>query len=186
MPTRADIFDWYWAKRSTLRRHRLLVNGLVVVGLAAMAASVFFADVIPPRSMTNLHMLSIRQSILAFRATRHCLPTSLDGLPPEGDRPCPTTDGWGRPITLRIDPGGLMSLVSFGRDGRPGGVGNDADPIATFDPRQPAGADWIRDPFGRPPTSKPYRGLFDSGKPHSRSVAPDPIRPFRVSPTTRP
>src|SRR3954469_168351 len=36
-------------------------------------------------------------------------------------------DGWGRPFVLRTNFGPRLVIVSYGRDGKPGGLGEDAD-----------------------------------------------------------
>lgn len=41
-------------------------------------------------------------------------------------------DGWGHNIGYEVDSKGAIVLTSYGRDGRPGGAGVDADIIRTF------------------------------------------------------
>jgi Type II secretion system (T2SS), protein G len=62
------------------------------------------------------------------------------------------TDGWGRPILWRVE-GDDIILTSYGRDGVPGGAGEDADMIGVFRTRTADGrwadelCDWRRNPF---------------------------------------
>jgi hypothetical protein len=37
------------------------------------------------------------------------------------DRSNDTIDGWGRPLLFSVDEGGIITLRSLGRDGKPGG-----------------------------------------------------------------
>ena len=38
-----------------------------------------------------------------------------------------TRDGWGHDIQYAVDKEGIVTLTSFGADGKPGGTGRDAD-----------------------------------------------------------
>lgn len=54
------------------------------------------------------------------------LPTSADQLPLLPERDCGTTDGWGRELIWKHGERSLQ-VISYGRDGKPGGSGEDAD-----------------------------------------------------------
>jgi hypothetical protein len=59
-------------------------------------------------------------------------------------------DGWGRRLHFRMD-GERAIVTSYGRDGKPGGTGDDEDIVGEFDPKRSRQADaedqsdWIRD-----------------------------------------
>ena len=128
---------------------------VVIGGFVALGLSLLLVDVVPPRSLIYAYTTSLRASVRRYVRDHGRLPSSLDGLSGEDGKPPRTTDGWRRPILLRPEAGGLVSLVSLGGDGKPGGTGTDADLIGTFDPRAADDADWIRDPFGRPRRAGP-------------------------------
>jgi hypothetical protein len=51
-------------------------------------------------------------------------------------------DGWGRPLLYQVNTSGIASLTSLGKDGRPGGSGQDADLVWTFALKDRSG-NWI-------------------------------------------
>ena len=82
------------------------------------------------------------QRIRAYAAAHRRLPASLSDLPKlEQDRDSELADGWERPIHYRAS-GQTVTLLSLGKDARPGGTGQDSDIEATFTvleaPSQPA------------------------------------------------
>ncbi len=87
--------------------------------------------------MTYASLRGISDAVRAYHQAYGAIPASLSDLAglengyswvnPNG----PTLDGWGRPfIYLREESG--FEVLSFGRDGQPGGVGLDAD-LSTSD-----------------------------------------------------
>jgi hypothetical protein len=56
----------------------------------------------------------------------------LNALPHRDGYANRTTDGWNRSLRYVIDPNGTFVLSSLGRDGKPGGSGDDADVSARF------------------------------------------------------
>lgn len=73
--------------------------------------------------------------ILEFAKVHNRLPASLLELPARKGYDNETTDGWGCDILYEVKPDGMVSLTSYGRDRRPGGGGEDADCVGTFNPR---------------------------------------------------
>ena len=63
-------------------------------------------------------------------------------------------DAWGRPISVRVE-GDTVTLTSLGRDGAPGGIGDDTDMIGIFRAKSATGqwadelCEWELDPYGR-------------------------------------
>lgn len=98
---------------------------------AWIVVSVLFVDTVPPRSLTfgNMHMMKRR--ILRYATVHDSLPTSSDQLPHFEGYSNDATDGWGRPILWRVD-GDKVTLTSYGRDGAPGGSGEDPDMVGVF------------------------------------------------------
>jgi hypothetical protein len=80
--------------------------------------------------MTRLALKHIADSIAAYRHKFGVSPQSFDDLAklsndfsPEVEHPI---DGWGHPMVLSINGTNLM-VTSYGRDGKPGGIGLDYD-----------------------------------------------------------
>jgi hypothetical protein len=73
----------------------------------------------------------MKRRILRYAAVHDALPTSLDQLPRIEGFANEVTDGWGRPILWRVE-GDEVTLVSYGRDGVPGGTGEDTDMVGVF------------------------------------------------------
>lgn len=99
-------------------------------------------------------MQTMKRRILRYVSARQALPTSLDQLPRIEGLSNDVTDGWGRPIFWRTE-GDEVSLISYGRDGAPGGVGEDEDMIGRFSTKRSDGSwadefcEWLVDPYGR-------------------------------------
>ncbi|MED5370626.1 MAG: type II secretion system protein GspG [Myxococcota bacterium] len=77
---------------------------------------------------TELQISAIEQALEDFHAQHGRYPQTLDGLRPYFDSGAVPKDYWRRPFRYRM-PGehGPYDLWSYGRDGEPGGVGEDAD-----------------------------------------------------------
>jgi len=93
------------------------------------------------QASTRARFRQIDKGIEAFRRERGALPRSLADLDPQkhlgidsGDRG-PVLDGWQHPLHYTVE-GGFYEVVSYGRDGRPGGVGLDFD-VSNTDPWPP-------------------------------------------------
>ncbi len=108
---------------------------LVIVVIVAVALAVMvFACVenVPPRALTRTRMTVIEKRIRDYAVAHHRLPASLSELPkPAANRDDSIVDGWGRPIQYAKE-GQAVTLLSLGKDGRPGGSGEDADIRITF------------------------------------------------------
>jgi hypothetical protein len=131
----------------------------IIIGLVAVFVLAFWAldDLvrIPPRGLTATRMWGIKRRILEFAVSHNQLPRSLDNLPIMQGYDNSISDEWGRPITYKFSPLGLVTLTSLGRDGKVGGFGIDADMVATFSSHDGQGRwcdeliDWIHNPFSQ-------------------------------------
>lgn len=127
---------------------------ILPIGILAVLVAIFvlFVDTVPPRSMTHTNMHMTKRRILRYATAHDSLPTALDQLPRIEGYVNDVTDGWGRPILWRIE-GNQITLISFGRDGMPGGIGEDADMAGVFQAKTTAGrwedefCKWLEDPF---------------------------------------
>ena len=100
--------------------------------VAVLCLAVFLADVIPPRNLTRTRIGTLKRKILLFVSEFHRLPAGLAELPRPVDYNNKTTDGWGNQIYHSYDTNGIVTLRSFGSDGRPGGTGDAADIQISF------------------------------------------------------
>lgn len=94
---------------------------------------------IPPTSLTVTRMEMIKRRILQHASAHGSLPADLVDLPIMERHDNSVEDGWRNPITLQVESN-TISLVSFGKDGKPGGQGQAADIICRFPAKQPDGS----------------------------------------------
>jgi hypothetical protein len=108
---------------------RIGIATYIVVGaaVALMALAMFFADVAPKSSITLRAMMETSDRIGIYFHLHQHLPPNLNGLPTREDRDNRTTDAWGRPLRYVVETDRSFTLSSLGKDGLPGGVGDDAD-----------------------------------------------------------
>ena len=115
---------------------------VILILLAPVAALVIFScfDLLPARGLTAIRMETLKQRILHYARTHNEFPKTAADLPLLNSRDNTVQDGWGRDIRFEIAPNGIVTLTSLGRDGRPGGTGDDADITRTFPAHTPQGA----------------------------------------------
>ena len=130
--------------------------GIVIAGgLIAWWCVRQFIPVIPPDSLTYNSMHMIKRRILRYAHTHHELPKTLDELPVIPGYSDRLTDGWEERILYRTNDDSSITLTSYGKDGRPGGEGLDADMVGIFMLKTPDGrwqeelCDWVTDPFSK-------------------------------------
>jgi len=106
--------------------------------------------------MTRTTIMLTEERIRQYVARHHRLPPTLTDLPELAeDRDSSTLDGWGRPIGYAIE-GEVVTLVSLGRDGLPGGDGEDCDVQTTFTVSEPPSEEPEQeDPAARHPGASP-------------------------------
>lgn len=106
-----------------------------------------------PRELTNATMNTIKHRILRYARKNDCLPDSPEQLPVIENRDKNVKDGWGRPIRWTVEAD-KVTLISYGRDGKPGGEEEDADMVGVFVTKnatgnwEEEGGNWLRHPFG--------------------------------------
>jgi hypothetical protein len=138
--------------RFTLKR-LFIATALVTTGCGALyITGELLVTRIPPRSNTVGTMHMMKRRILRYASAHNAAPTSVDQLPLIEGYWNDVVDAWNRPILLKIE-GNEATLTSYGRDGRAGGVGDDADMTGVFlmknDSGQWAGEfdEWQIDPY---------------------------------------
>jgi hypothetical protein len=120
------------------------IVGTLVAGLTLAAAwqqAIDYPYLNWEQQQTRRDLGFIDQAIHDYQEKKHALPDSLAQLAsadlkhgvrrmdPDGT----VRDGWGRPFVYTVS-GNSYRVVSYGRDGKPGGVGLDAD-VSNVEPR---------------------------------------------------
>ena len=111
---------------------RKSVAAFAAVGVAILVIAFLLADVVPKSDITpsRISAASYRIGLYYFRS-KH-LPPDLTALPVRESFENRTTDAWDRPLLYSVDSADSFKLSSLGRDGVPGGTGDDADIISKF------------------------------------------------------
>jgi hypothetical protein len=115
----------------------LLVSGTLtcmsgVFLLAASCQSCRIVDTIPPQNLTETRLLVTYNRIQNFWNEHGRVPTKPAELPDVKNRDCSMADGWGRELNWKSDGTSKVKVWSLGRDGKPGGTGEDADLEVAF------------------------------------------------------
>jgi hypothetical protein len=129
---------------------RLLIASLIIIGIVVAVAAWRMLDDfigIPPQALTYTRMFVTKTRILEYAHSNGQLPPNLSVLPLHPEKDCSVVDEWGRNIIYEVDSSGTVTLKSFGRDGKAGGAGVDADIICGFHSRDGQGK-WS-DPFAQ-------------------------------------
>lgn len=109
----------------------------------AMAVASFFVDRIPPKASTLSAMDETFVRVGLYAETNKSLPPSLNVLPKREGYLNRTTDGWGRGLRYTVAGDGVITLQSLGKDGKPGGEGENADISRSYRTRRPDGSLWV-------------------------------------------
>ena len=115
---------------------------VILVLLLPVIALVIFScfDLLPARGLTGIRMETMKQRILHYARTHNEFPKTVTDLPLLSSRDNTVQDGWGHDIRFEIATNGTVTLTSLGRDGLPGGAGDDADITRTFPAHTSQGA----------------------------------------------
>jgi hypothetical protein len=100
-------------------------------------------DTISPIDSTITAMDESFARVQIYAKTNGAVPPSLDVLPKRKGYANQITDGWHRPLLYRVAPDGVITITSFGRDGKPGGTGEDADIAVSYRSKRPDGSLWV-------------------------------------------
>lgn len=98
---------------------------------------------IPPRSATHGTIWVMKHRILRYAKLHDSLPTSINDLPEIPEKLNRVQDAWGRDILMSFADA-KATLTSLGRDGKPGGIGEDADVTGVFPLKDENGA-WAKE-----------------------------------------
>ncbi len=156
---------------------RLLVSlaaGLLVLLTVTYASLAQYRDWAArrPQERTLLAILAVREAVDQYRKDKGSPPGSLDDLAGThwsfGDRNGYPVDGWWRLLHYQAKGDGYR-IVSYGRDGKPGGVGLDYD-LSSDHLGGGGGPDlsWVLSRI--PPQARPTFGQFATDR-ESRAMA---------------
>ena len=115
---------------------------LILFGAVAaviVSAAVFVVDSnIPPRALTASRMQVLKRRVLQYARAHGELPRSLVDLPAIEGYDGGIRDGWRRTILFEVSSN-VVTFRSLGRDGAPGGSGDDTDIVRSFPARDAQG-----------------------------------------------
>jgi hypothetical protein len=104
-----------------------------------------------PQLHTRHHMYSTLERIQEYMQLHRQAPPALSAIPIVKELEVTTKDAWGRPLQYSVDRDGVITLTSFGGDGKPGGDGENADIVLRYRTRNADGSlnvddkDWFHD-----------------------------------------
>ncbi len=100
---------------------------------------------ISPQNMTRTAITETFFRVFLYAQKHNKIPYSYDILPVRKGFANRITDGWDRELILEIKDDKLMTLTSYGKDGKPGGEGENADISRSHKLRKPDGSLWVGD-----------------------------------------
>jgi type II secretion system (T2SS) protein G len=98
----------------------------------AFESEATLADGIPPESVTENRLSYTYVRIQNFWNQNGRVPKEPSELPDVEDHDCEMNDGWGHQFHWDSDGVSKVTVWSLGRDGKPGGVGEDTDLEVVF------------------------------------------------------
>lgn len=87
---------------------------------------------LPPENFTSTTMYPLKTRILRYAKEHNNLPPNLTVLTPLDGFINSTKDVWGNEIIYQVD-GTTIKLISYGKDQKPGGVGENLDVVGIFE-----------------------------------------------------
>jgi hypothetical protein len=124
---------------------------------------------LPPENYTSTTMYPLKTRILRYTKKYNKLPASLADLPPLEGFINSTKDIWGNEIIYQFD-GTTVKLTSYGKDRKPGGVGENLDVVGVFETKNSFGgwagedSDWKIKPLANRSTARVA---------HNKTAGPD-------------
>jgi hypothetical protein len=112
---------------------------LLIAGLLLLATLYLFIDWVPASALTRNEMASLKRRILRYAHVHDCLPIDLSDVPVLAGRENSGKDACGRPIAYEVGPADIVRLTSLGKDGLPGGAGDNADIVRSFQAKDAEG-----------------------------------------------
>lgn len=109
---------------------------LVLISIPILFYLIIWEQIrVPPKSYTKGTMQMLVWRIHKYYETTGELPLNLSKIPERKGYDNSLKDGWGKSILYRINPDNSVTLVSYGKNKKVGGVGDNADIEISFNPR---------------------------------------------------
>ncbi len=118
-----------------------MVNSALLL-LASLILAGCNYDTMTREEATDASVTVVRNAINAFVADNGRAPSNMVEIARYRPVDKAWNDAWGRPLLYQVNTSGGASLTSLGKDGRPGGLGQDTDLIWTFALKDRSG-NWI-------------------------------------------
>lgn len=118
------------AKKLLVSATLICMSGVFL--LAASCQTFRIVDTIPPQNMTETRLLVTYDRIEKFWNQHGRVPSKPAELAEVKGRDCSMKDGWGRELHWDSDGTSKVKMWSLGREGKPGGTGEDADMVVEF------------------------------------------------------
>jgi hypothetical protein len=120
-----------------------IIKPIVFIALIIVSGYVFLmtpqSSQSKPENYTSTCIYVLKRRILLYAKENNQLPKTLDELPLHDGFVNRTTDVWDNEIMMKNE-GTTVSLISYGKDKKLGGVGDNRDVIGIFDTKTPFGA----------------------------------------------
>jgi hypothetical protein len=119
---------------------------MVLVLASTIVLPLLFPGRVPPGKLTRQRMAYDRVRILDYARTHGQLPPDLVALPLLPQKPGTDhhlEDAWHRSLIYEVGASGMVTLKSLGKDGVPGGSGDNADIVFKFPSHNPDGS-WVQ------------------------------------------
>jgi hypothetical protein len=139
------IWDAAWPILTVLAVFVMALLAPFLMFFLILWAISYFESTVTQQEETESAMYADKDRILDYIREHRVLPKSLSELPKPHDEIDATKDGWGRPIIYIIGKNDVVTLVSFGEDGKPSGSGDAADIIQSLKTKDAKG-NWIQSP----------------------------------------
>jgi len=111
-------------------RSNTIVTTIIVLCLILLY--LLFLDFVPSEAHTTSSIISNALDINSYYAINQTLPEDLSVIPQREGCDDNMNDYWGRKIIYEYNSDNIVRLISYGKDGVPGGDGNNEDIIYEF------------------------------------------------------
>jgi hypothetical protein len=138
---------------------RLILLG-IIVALCVPVLLMVFLDVLSARNGSSHFLTTTEMSLTDCKRDIQRYAFEHNALPSQEMKDC-----WGHAVSYSVDSNGMVTLMSYGKDNKPGGTESDADMVGRYPSRQPNGkwsdesVDWAKDPYPpEPPDARKPSG----------------------------
>jgi hypothetical protein len=115
-----------------MKKNMVVLLSILVAVILVLFILSSLVCVIPPDAMTHTAIVESFVRMQMYLKDHHQFPASLDELPKRNGYANRTTDGWQRPLIYKVEQDNFVTLLSFGKDGKEGGTGDNADIQRTY------------------------------------------------------